>query len=110
MTMHLTSDSGALARAIEIGRRTLAGDLDPLQACRDMAILRTHIPSVPREAIDAIIAVASEVDDLPLGVEREQWSEEALKAKDAEAAEYRARVGTVVRNAMKEIVDALEHA
>lgn len=86
---------------------TLSGELDPLQACRDMVALRVGLPNVPESVMDTFIAVASEVDDLPLGGERAEWSPDALKAKDAEAVDYRARVETVVRAAMKELVVAL---
>jgi hypothetical protein len=103
-----SGDSAAAAeRAKDVARWVLSGAYDPLLACRDLAGLRAELPAVADEIIDTFVGVASEVDDLPIGSEREQWSAEALKAKDAEAADYRERVRGAVEEALRGLLAAL---
>ena len=109
MSSNRVNDPNAVERARELARGTLAGELDPLLACRDLAALRTRLAGVPEGAMDTFIAVASEVDDLPIGSDRQYWAPAALSAKDAEAADYRTRVKDVVLAAMKELLDAVGH-
>jgi hypothetical protein len=102
------NDPGAVERAREIARRTFEGELDPLVACRDLATLRTGLLNVPKSTFDTFVALASEIDALPVGRDRQHWAPDALKTKDAEAADYRARVKDGVVAALKELVVALE--
>lgn len=108
MNSRRVNDLNAVRTAREIAGATLAGELDLLQACRDMAALRTRLPAVPETAMDTFITVASEVDDLPLGNERGQWSRDELVAKDAEAADYRRRVKELVHAAMAEMITSFD--
>lgn len=94
-------------RAQEIARRALDGDYDILLACRELASLRERLTCVADVVMNTFIGVASEVDDLPIGAEREHWAPEALKFKDIEAADYRARVRNVVEEALQELLMAL---
>jgi hypothetical protein len=109
MSTNQVNDANAVECARELARKTLAGELDPLLACREMAVLRTRLPSVPDSVMDTFVGVASEVDDLPLRSDRQHWAPAALNARDAEAADYRVRVKDVVLTAMKELVGAIEH-
>lgn len=88
--------------------RKLAGKQDLLLACRDLAALRARLPCLPENALDTFIAVASEVDDLPIGSERKHWAADALKGKDAEAQEYRERVRDTVTDALQKLLTVLE--
>ena len=87
-------DPAGLAR--EIATRALAGGYDPLLACRDLAALRLQLLNIPEDVMDTFVAVASEVDVLPIGDERQNWSPEALKKKDTQAENYRVRIKGVV--------------
>jgi hypothetical protein len=58
--------------------------------------------------IDTILSVASEVDDLPIGAEREHWAAEALRSKDIEAEDYRERVRGVVTEALHQLLVAID--
>jgi hypothetical protein len=109
MSPNGVNDANAVKRARDLANRTLAGELDLLVACREIADLRITLASVPESVMDIFVAVASEVDDLPIGTDRQYWAPAALEAKDVDAADYRARVKDVVLAAMKELVDALEH-
>jgi hypothetical protein len=96
-----------MQRAREIALRTLAGDYDLLLACRDLSSLREQLPGVAEDVMDIFIAVASEIDDLPIGAERSHWAAESLAAKDIEANDYRARVREVVTGALQELLGSL---
>lgn len=101
-------DDHAVERALEIARETLAGELDPLIACREIASMRLQLSLVPDAVMDVFVAVASEVDDLPLGLEREHWSRDSLSDRDVEASDYRSRVEDIVLVSMREIISFLE--
>jgi hypothetical protein len=94
-------------RAKEVARRVLGDGYDPLLACRDLARLRGRLPGVADEIMDTFVGVASEVDDLPIGSEREHWAADALKSKDVEAADYRERVRTVVEESLRRLLASL---
>jgi hypothetical protein len=57
--------------------------------------------------MDTFLGVASEVDDYPIGSEREHWGVAALKSKDAEAAVYRERVRAVVEESLRRLLMSL---
>jgi hypothetical protein len=100
-------DPSSADRAIEVARRTLEGEYDLVLACRDLAGLRRRLPDVADEIMNIFVGVASEVDELPIGVERKHWATDALIAKDAEAADYRERVRGTVVEALQELLAAL---
>ena len=96
-------------RAGEVARRALRGEYDLLLACRDLAPLRSHLQGVPDDVVNTFVAVASEVDDLPIGAERRNWSLGALKANDIEAKKYREQVQDVVTEALRRLLAVLEN-
>jgi len=104
----MINTAGSVERAQAIAKKALAGELDPLMACRDLAALRAGLVTVPEGTLDVFVAIASEIDDLPLGSERELWAAEVLETKDAEAADYRGRVSSVVSTALRELLVALK--
>lgn len=107
MTETRVNDPESSQRAREIARAALDGEHGLLLACRDLAALRPRLPCVPDDAFDALIAVASEVDDLPIGSERRHWATKVLKAKDADAKAYEERVGPAIRTALERLLTAL---
>ena len=94
--------------AKEIARKTLEGKYDLLLACRDLANLRAELSDVDDDIIDTFIGVASEIDDLPIGGERERWSADALHLKDIEAEAYRERIKSIVEEALRRLLSLLE--
>lgn len=96
----ITEDRSAAAHAREIAYKTLAGDLDPLIACRWLADLRLDLPGVPEDVMDVFVGVDSEVDGLPIGLERVHWAEEALRKADAKVEDYRQRIKPVIVEAL----------
>lgn len=94
-------------RARQVAHRVLGEGYDPLLACRDLVHLRARLPEIPDDIMDIFVGIASEVDDLPLGSEREDWAVAALKSKDAEAADYRERVRAVVEASLRRLLMSL---
>jgi hypothetical protein len=108
MTDDHVNDPESLERARQIAKETLDGKHDLLLACRDLADLRARLPALPEDSLDTFVAVASEVDDLPIGSARKYWAADALKVKDAEAEEYRQRVKDTVTAALRKLLTLLE--
>jgi hypothetical protein len=67
-----------------------AGDVEFLEGCRRIALLRGSLsePDISDPDLLVLVAVESELDDVPLGPAREYWSPDALAAKDKEKADY----------------------
>jgi hypothetical protein len=101
------NDPASAERAREIARTALSGEHELLLACRQLADLASKLPCLPQDALDTVVAVASEVDDLPIGPERQHWDEEALKATDAQADVYREQVRGTVMDALRAVLSAL---
>jgi hypothetical protein len=77
-----------------VATRVLADEMGLHEACREIARLRTGLadPEIDDPDLLIFVAVDSELDDVPLGGARERWAPEALAEKDAQAADYLARV------------------
>ena len=91
-------------RAKEIARRVLDDSYDPLLACRNLDQLRKWLPKVPDEIMDTFVGIASEVDELPIGSEREYWAVDELKLKDVRAVKYRELVRAVVEGSLRQLL------
>jgi hypothetical protein len=104
MTKFFEDDPLFTEHAKDIAYRTLDGEYDPLLACRDLADLKGRLLSVADEIMDTFVGVASEIDGLPVGVERGHWSAEVLRLKDNEAAEYREQVRKVVEETLQRLL------
>lgn len=94
-------------RAAAVANRALHGEYDLLLACRDLASLRSHLQGVPENVLDTFVGVASEIDDLPVGAERRNWSLDALKGHDVETSRYREEVRDVVTDALRQLLASL---
>jgi hypothetical protein len=108
MNDNRVNDPESLEQARQIAANALDGKQDLLVACRDLAALRARLPCLPQDALDTFVGVASEIDDLPIGSERKAWAADVLKIKDAEALEYRERVGQVVTVALRKLLVVLD--
>jgi len=97
----------AIQRARQVAKNVLAGQYDPLLACREIADIRDQLPAIANEVMDVFVAVASEVDDLPIGPERANWSAESLRVKDLEAANYREQVRAQIGQALQDLLEAI---
>ena len=95
---------GALERARQIAEEALGDQRDLLLACCELAAMRSQLHCLPDSILDTFVAVASEVDDLPIGSERQLWSSEVRRNLDAEAREYQERVRGVVTDSLRKLL------
>jgi hypothetical protein len=104
MTQAQVNNPFSSERAKEIALRSIDGNYDLLLACRDLARLRDGMPCVPDDLMDVFIGVASEIDGLPIGAEREHWAAEPLRLKDILVTTYREQVTDGVMKALRALV------
>jgi hypothetical protein len=78
------------ARIAAVAADMVAGRTDLLPGCRQIVDLRSRLPKADLTDADLIevVAVESELDDIPTGPARAHWAPEALAEKDAQAAAY----------------------
>ena len=100
----------AIVRARKTAKMVLEDQHDPLLACRELADVREELLVVlPPEVMNVLVAVSSEVDDLPIGPERAYWAEESLRVKDLQVANYREQVRSDVEEALRALLEATGH-
>jgi hypothetical protein len=94
-------------QAADIAHKALRGEYDLLLACRDITALRADLSAVPKQVMDVLVAISSEIDDLPVGPESEHWNADALQQKQGEADKYREDTAETITLAMKRLLQAL---
>jgi hypothetical protein len=99
--------SDAIERARQIAKKVLAGEYDPLLACREIAMMKDDLAAVPDDVMTGFRAIDSEVDGLPLGPERAYWDKEALREKDLSAANYREQVREGIEEDLRALLSHL---
>jgi len=100
-------DPKSVESALKIVESALKDERDILIACRELALLRSCLPSISDDVFDTFLGVASEVDDIPLGCIRNNWNDKKLIEKDNEAEHYREQVDSIVREALFKILEDL---
>lgn len=84
--------SGKLVREqiAAVAAKLVQNNVDLLDGCRSIVQLRGGLSEADRSDPDLLILVAveSELDDIPTGSARDHWEPYALVQKDQEAAEY----------------------
>ena len=67
-------------RAVEVARGMIEGTIDYLEGAIELSSLRheVYLPSDDKDFL-AFTGVASEIDHLPIGAQRQHWSEKALE-------------------------------
>jgi hypothetical protein len=101
--------SEAVKRARQIARKVLAGEYDPLLACREIAMMKEDLTVVPDDVMTGFRAIDSEVDGLPLGCERAYWDKEALRQKDLRAGKYREQERKGIEEDLRKLLEATGH-
>jgi hypothetical protein len=93
MTERMTHDEYVAMqrrRVGELARQILAGEIDVLDGSRKIAALRFEVEVEERDQdFIPFVAVESETDHLPIGVEAVNWSDEALVRKELELKQAR---------------------
>jgi hypothetical protein len=91
---------------VSIARAILAGEVEVLEGCQQLAELRHALPDGESKAPDILTfaGVDSELDDVPTGHARDLWAPEALAAKDGQRDEYLARARSAIEEACRSLV------
>jgi hypothetical protein len=114
MSAHLPNVQ-AQAEAVRKARAIVAGEVGVLEGCISLSSWAHDVVPDWRIDPDFIVfgAVASEIDDLPFGPVRANWSGEALAKADQEIARYtqlaRAEVLAACRNIIIRFAAASSH-
>lgn len=92
-------------RVAELARQILAGQIDILDGSCKIAALRWEL-EVPEwdDDLMAFVVVDSETDNLPIGDEARNWSDEALVRKEPELRHAREWALGVVRQPCENLV------
>lgn len=92
------------ARIVTVAQGMLSGSVPVVDGCRSLLQLRRRLAKVDEGLFETITAVESETDAVPLGAERNFWTQEALARKDAEVETYVCRVRDSVMEACRNLV------
>ena len=91
-------------RIVDLAQRMLSGDVGLVEGSRQLVYVFGQLDERDEDLLAPIIAVESETEDFPLGEARNHWSEEALKRKDAEVADYLREVKVKILGACEALV------
>jgi hypothetical protein len=94
----------SLEKVKEIARQALSGQIHMFLACVKISNETINLQNVPREITIVFDGVASEIDGLPIGDERQHWNPVALLEQDKEIERYLVDVGPVLKEAMEKLV------
>ena len=92
-------------RVAELAQQILSGRIDVLDGSAQIAGLRAEIEIDLRDDdMMAFVLVESETDHLPIGIEAQNWSDEALARKEPDLRRARAWATDVVREPCASLV------
>src|SRR5215203_5072146 len=92
-------------KIVAICEATLAEEIGIIAASRRLSSLGLELFDERHEDFITFDAVDSETDDLPVDIERHNWSAEALKRKDVEIAKAEAVYKDDVLAACKKLIE-----
>ena len=92
-------------KIVAICEAALAEEIGIIAASRRLSALGWELFDAHDEDFITFDAVDSETDDLPVDIERRNWSAEALKRKDAEIAEAEALYKNNVIAACRKLIE-----
>ena len=100
-----------IRRTLSLVHRGLCGEPDLLEICRHLVTLRPRIKIDDAkflEAFDTIVAVESELDDIPGGAEQPLWARGPLQSKLKEKKRYLKEVEKPLSEALRTLAAVLE--
>jgi hypothetical protein len=97
-------DETSLERVKRIAVQALSGEIHMFLACIKISNETINLQNIPREITVVFDGIASEIDGLPIGDERQYWDTVALLEQDKEIERYLAEVGPVLKEAMEKLV------
>ncbi len=105
--MDTASQETARVEALDVIDGGLRGEQDLLAVCRRLVELRRRLPNPDDEAMLTVVAVESELDDIPTAAQYSKWSKAALEEKLAEKDEYLGRARTSLEAALESLSNSL---
>jgi hypothetical protein len=100
----MESSETSLERVKRIAMQALSGEIHMFLACRKISYETINLENLPREITVVFDGIASEIDGLPIGDERQHWDPVALLEQDKEIERYLAEVGPVLRESMEKLI------
>jgi hypothetical protein len=95
------------AHMSQIATEAISGRRDLLSACRIIAQGRYTAGLQASEALEHIVAIESELDDIPGDDQRDTWSEAAYDAKQREKDDYLALIRDALLESLQCVIDEL---
>jgi hypothetical protein len=93
---------------VTIARSILSGELGIIAGARQINGWRFDVRAEHDPDFLFFVGLDSETDHLPIGESRQHWSAEALRAKDAEIAQYESFYRTRALEACKSLIQKYE--
>ncbi len=86
----MTAQNTARRRIAAIAASMIEGQVELLEGCREVVRIRGALvePDLDDPDLLVLVAVDSELDDVPTGLSRRQWEPAALTAKDVQRDDY----------------------
>lgn len=97
-------------KIVATAKDMLTGDIGIILGSRKLYSLSYELGDQRDLDFNIFIAVDSETDHLPVDDERENWSEEALKRKDVEIAEYESCNREQVMDACRKLIQRFDYS
>ena len=91
----------------QVATEAISGRRDLLSACRIIAQGRYAAGLQASEALEHIVAIESELDDIPGDDQRDTWSEAAYAAKQREKDDYLALIRDALLESLQYVIDEL---
>jgi hypothetical protein len=95
----------------ELAQTALDGRLDVLEAACAMApLLAVTSVELPSQLVSRVAAIASELDDMPIGAVAREWEPNALAEKRRSIDRYRVQVEALLRRTFAGLIVAIDSA
>lgn len=108
--MSVRSQKEALSEAIEVIGSGLRREECLLSVCRRLVQLRWRLPNPHCDAMLTVVAVESELGDIPAPANYSSWNSQALALKLAEKDEYLDRVEVPLDAALRNLYSQLRNS
>jgi hypothetical protein len=90
----------------DVASSMLDGPMDLLEGCRTIVRLRGNLsdPDLYDPDLLFLVAVESELDDVPVGTARQHWAPEALAEKDEKKSRYLATAQEEIQRSCRALI------
>jgi len=93
-------------KIVDVASSMLDGPTDLLEGCRTIVKLRGNLsePDLYDPDLLFLVAVESELDDVPVGAARQHWAPEALAEKDEKKSRYIASAREEIQRSCRALI------